>query len=86
MRPIPRLLTTRDDPCRLGDASFPAPFSRAYLQASRLRHFIAPPVTIRVPSGLNDALSTAPVWPFSSRIGRPVRASHTYRRAIVTAA
>ena len=36
------------------------------------------PVTIRVPSGLNDTLDTVSVWPFSSSKGVPVRASHTF--------
>ncbi len=37
-----------------------------------------PPVTIRVPSGLNATLLTALVCPVSSSSGVPVRASHTF--------
>ena len=36
------------------------------------------PVTMRVPSGLNDALLTAPVCPLSSSKAVPVRASQTF--------
>ena len=35
-------------------------------------------MTIREPSGLNDTLITAPVWPFEFEQGLPVRASHTF--------
>lgn len=36
-----------------------------------------PPVTTRVPSGLNATLYTLPVCPFSSTSGSPVAASRT---------
>src|SRR5262249_26099634 len=36
------------------------------------------PVTMREPSGLNDAESTNPVWPLSVRAWAPLRASQTF--------
>ena len=41
-------------------------------------------VTIREPSGLNDAEVTPPVCPLSVRTSAPVRASQTLRRLVVS--
>ncbi len=56
------------------------PFSASHTFASAGLFGSLPPVTIRLPSGLNTTLRTGTVWPLRAKSSWPLSASHTCSR------